>query len=314
MSDFQNPTITGGPPATTTDPNQTWSFSFIDQGLGSLQYLIDEPGNPNWDQTKVKSLGCYAVSWWPCPTGWQTVSAQMGNLTPGTHTIRLQVWDGGNKFTQAFRTVTVNYPYPTSVRYGGPNYAVDTDAERAALDDAVENTGTDENALKSLLDGLRPADLTNYNAWFDAQLDIEPIATATDLFDEGRSCITRLWRKRKIVQSPILVTVWRWKARSDCGLLPVLQTGSSELSWTGGWKVGSTCLALPGGDCVSRGRRTRPGSHGSIAITMDTIKTAMNDSMRWRAEPDDHPGFDEKACTGYGSPVLDCTFWQFITY
>ena len=114
-----------------------------------------------------------------------------------------------------------------------------------------------------------PADLTNYNAWFDAQLDIEPIATATDLFDEGRSCITRLWRKRKIVQSPILVTVWRWKARSDCGLLPLLQTGSSELSWTGGWKVGSTCLALPGGDCVSRGRQT---------ITPDSTRSPAPDT------------------------------------
>jgi hypothetical protein len=139
MSDSQIPSITGGPPSTATDPNQTWSFSFIDQGLGSYQYLIDEPGNPGWDQTKVKWLGCYGSAWSPCPTGWQTVTARMGNLSPGLHTIRLQVWDGGSKIAQAFRTVNVAYPHPTSVRYGGADYTINTDAEVEAAIAAVGN-------------------------------------------------------------------------------------------------------------------------------------------------------------------------------
>jgi A nuclease family of the HNH/ENDO VII superfamily with conserved AHH len=173
MSDSQNPTINGGPPATATDPDQTWSFSFIDQGLGSYKYLIDEPGNPDWDQTKVQWLSCYAVSWSPCPTGWQTVTAKVGNLTPGTHTIRLQVWDGGNKVTQAFRTVNVSFAYPTSVRYGGSNYVIDTDSE---IDSAIAAIGVDSASW----DGLSPEDMATlaaadaYVAWGESPPDDDP--------------------------------------------------------------------------------------------------------------------------------------------
>ena len=179
MSDSQNPTITGGPPATTADPDQTWSFSFIDPGLGSYQYLIDEPGNPGWDQTEVKWLGCYAAAWSPCPTGWQTVTARMGNLTPGTHTIRLQVWDGGNKITQAFRTVTVNYPYPSSVRFGGRDYSVNTTAELWSLLEAVRDAPS-EDAVDDLWGLLSPEDAERIDTWPEDTWPQDPDPDDTD--------------------------------------------------------------------------------------------------------------------------------------
>lgn len=155
LGDGQYPSVTGGPAASSSNPNDRWAVNYIDQGLGIRRILIDSPGNPGWDQLQNDYTDCWGTAWSPCPSSWQSSSRIMGNLPPGTHTIRVRVEDAGGKVTEIRPSVTINYHW-ASWKYGGSNRLVDTSGEVDAIWSAIVASDASARAVHAgLTEGER---------------------------------------------------------------------------------------------------------------------------------------------------------------
>lgn len=172
LDDSVAPTVSASVPAIATDPNAAFVFNSADTGLGLRRIRVDSPTDPAWDYASDETfknpagVECLGTPRATCPPTRQSTS-RLGNLGPGSHTIRIQVWDKVNNYYT--RSYTVGN-YPTSMQYGGPD-GVNNASEYVALQDALD--GSSDAARAALYAGLDPRDAARFDDWQAATVETD---------------------------------------------------------------------------------------------------------------------------------------------
>lgn len=139
LSDPDKPVITGGPPATATDPAHTWSFQPSDPGLGVWRYRITSVSDSVWP-TIEKRYPCAGTAKQPCPVWPTAVTSEFGELSPGAQELLVEVWDPvGHRQEQRYN-VNVTYHW-ASWRYGGADHVLNTGWEILVAKNALAIAG-----------------------------------------------------------------------------------------------------------------------------------------------------------------------------
>jgi hypothetical protein len=173
ISDSDNPGISEGPSGEYHSPSATFSMLMADGALGVKRYVIDSPTTPGWNQAEDRTFACSGTNYSRCSNGWDRVTKSIGNLGPGSQTIRMQVWDAGGRSVSKTWSI-VNYA--TSAQYGGDNAKIDTDAEIDAAISGLSDPAIREQKWAGLTSPDRQtlAAADAYVAWGESPATDDP--------------------------------------------------------------------------------------------------------------------------------------------
>jgi hypothetical protein len=187
FADSYNPTITARNIPFNVGPDGVFSVDAADSGVGLTEVHLSATDFPGWDAapwiSPTWNAGCNGAAEWRCPTTVHWSNA-IGNLPPGTYTIRITATDAVGNTT--VEDNIVNY-YPTSWQYGGADHIVNTqsevDAVRAGIDARVDG-------YLEFPYGLRPGDrdLVFASPWADSDTDYD--ADLSDLAQDDEVIAT----------------------------------------------------------------------------------------------------------------------------